>query len=155
MIKLFLNKFGPGLLDKWWSSLHHPSGFAIRYVFWTTALMVLVVGVMAVDVPWKEKTIPELYIGNEVEQYRLHQNSSDWYVAETKRQSLQKECDYFERRVDKLQLAVWQLMAIKGVPVVEVEKAKHELAGAKKKYAVADLALTGIELSLKKLVASR
>jgi len=151
--------FGKQVILNWWGSLHHPSGFAIRYVFWTSLLAVCAYSFFFVDIPFKGKTAPQWFIGNEVEQFRLHQNTEDWFVAETQRESLQRECDYIERRVDKLQLVIWQLMAVQGMPAgekaIEVEKATREMVHAKKKYEAAELALGKVTLLLDQLVAAR
>lgn len=158
MIKLIMNKFGPGLLDKWWASLHHPSGFAIRYVFWTTALVVIVVAFFAKDVPWKGKTLPELYIGNEVEQYRLHQNSSDWYALDKELRRLTDDCNYLSRLVDKYQSNIYQLEA-SDIPKDRrgslVRRAEASLRDAEKKFEVARVAKLAITHSLDELVAQR
>jgi len=159
MIKSLFNMFGRQIIVRWWASLHEPGAFARRYAFWCVVFGTMWYCFLFVEIPFKGKTAPQWFIGNEVEQFRLHQNTEEWFVAETERQVLQRECDYISRRVDNLQLIVWQLMAIQGIPAgekaIEVEKANRELAGAKKKFAVAELALGKITHLLDKLVAQR
>ena len=160
MLKLLLNKFGPGLLDKWWSSLYHPSGFAIRYVFWTTALFVVVIGVLSVDVPWKDKTLPELYIGNEVEQYRLHNNTKKLLIADKETERLDKECRKLKGDISDIQILIWNLKAIaKSNPAADMasELEEMDLMMLSKKKALEDAttALAAATHSFDLLVAQR
>jgi len=159
MVKFIFDLIGKRVVASWWSSLHHPSAFAIRYAFWCSFVILFLYAILAFDVPYKGKTVPELFIGNEVEQYRLHQNTEDWIVATSRHDKLKEECDYIRRQVERLQLVRWQLMAIQGMPTgkkeAEIDKATVALEGAKKKLLVADLALSEVAVLLKKLVAQR
>tara|TARA_R110002096_G_scaffold315227_3_gene509453 strand:+ start:5410 stop:5892 length:483 start_codon:yes stop_codon:yes gene_type:complete len=160
MIKLFLNKFGPGLLDKWWSSLHHPSGFAIRYVAWNTLLIALLYCFFFVDVPWKEKTAPELYIGNEVEQYRLHGNTKKLFIADKEAERLDKECRKLKGDISDIQILIWNLKAIaKSNPAADMasELEEMDLMMLSKKKALVDAttALAKATHSFDLLVAQR
>jgi len=159
VIKFIFALIGKRVIASWWSSLHQPGAFAIRYTFWCSFFVLFWYAVFAIDIPYKGKTVPELFIGNEVEQYRLHQNTEDWIVATSQHDKLQEECDYIRRQVERLQLVRWQLMAIQGMPTgkqeAEIDKATVALEGAKKKLLVADLALSEVAVLLKKLVAQR
>lgn len=158
MIKLLFNKFGDAALSKWWASLHHPSAFAIRYVCWTSALILLIFAVFAFDVPFKEKTVAELWLGNEVEQYRLHSNTKSLIIAKDEKDQLSDECIELRRRIEALRLARWQLMGVtmpEQKKIIELDMAATELDDLKKKLVVAEFALSKATHLYDELLAMR
>jgi hypothetical protein len=158
MLKVIFDKFGGVILSKWWASLHHPHGFAIRYVFWTSALVVFVVSIFTVNVPFQGKTIPEWWLGNEVEQYRLHANTKSLVVAKDNKDTISAECVELKRQIAALRLARWQLMGVsmpEQARAIELDMASTELNDLKKKLAVAELSKSKATLSYEILIAQR
>ena len=158
MIKTLFNMFGKNMLIGWYDSLHKPSAFPQRYVFWCACLIVVVYCVGFVEIPFKGKTLPELYIVNEVEQYRLHQNTEDSLLAKDEKDELNDECKEYRRQIAAIQLARWQLMGIampKHIKAVEMEKSDRAMSTLEKKLVATEIALSEATQLFKALVAQR
>ncbi len=160
MLKLFLNKFGKGALDRWWADLHTNQGMARRYLVWCTAFFGSIYLAFAFDIPFKEKTAAE-WAGYTLimEPYRLHQHSEDWIVAIDKKADLKLDCIKLEAEIQRLNILRIQLLAIRGLSqedrVRETLTVKSMLSNSKKKLAAAEFALTKTNDLLERLVASR
>ncbi len=115
--------------------------------------------VVGVDVPFKHKTVLELYIADHYENWRVHANATKLFDIDEVRDKLEEECDYLEELIYKLEVSRLNIvghptlpMDVKSVELGRITSMKGILG---KKLQAAKEGSAAATLTYKKLIAAR
>jgi len=135
-----------------------------RQVIMTVLIVCLVLSafggvVVGVDIPFKEKTIAELWLDNHWENWRVHKNATDLFASKDKKDELKDECKELEQQIEKLEMTRWNLMGHPTLSAndksIEIDKVLSRMGKAGKKLLAAEEALQAASHSYDLLVAQR
>lgn len=136
-----------------------------RQVLMTVACVCVVLStigavLVGVDVPFKGKTVVELWLHDHWENWRHHGNSTKLHLAEREIDVADKECTDLRKSVEDIQILIWKLKAIaKSNPSADMSSELSDMdimmASKKKELVGAELYLAQITQSFEDLVAAR
>lgn len=140
MIKFLLDLFGKRVVFAWWESLHQKSAFPIRYIGWTSSLILLVFCFLFVDIPTKDES-PAMYLLNKNNEiFRLHANTTKLFRLKDKADRYADDCRDLERQIADLFILTMRIKTMVGAKPEDIARSEQVLASLKKKLRVAQIA---------------
>jgi hypothetical protein len=154
MFKSIFLKYLDNIFGSLWVALHHKAAFPVVFMFFVAGI----VAVGTVDIPFKGKTLLEWRVHSELENWRLHANTTEIFTVRDDRDRLKDECASIERYLRELRVSKY---TIKGSTMSDLDKAKeldeiiYHKGKAEKKLVAAEQRLQATSHLYETLIATR